>query len=356
MSVQMDRTMKDMIFIDGSKGEGGGQILRSALSLSAITNTPLTIENIRAARKKPGLMRQHLTAARAVARVCNGQLQGDELGSQQLTLLPGEVTAGYYEFSISTAGSACLVAQTVLPVLLAVPQPSKLRFTGGTHNPMAPPFDFFQQSFLPMLKNMGLEFEAELQQYGFYPAGGGAFTLAITPPERLKPLHMLERGPLHGHKVEAVVAHLSSNIAAREVGTICKKLAWPKSCTHITSIGKPGEGAIGSNGPGNMVAASIQHQYGYEMVVGFGERGLSAERVAKRVAGQMRRYIDSEAVVGEYLADQLLLPLALAGGGGFTTTEPSQHTLSNIAVIEQFLPVRFACEKLTEKCWQVSLS
>ncbi len=347
--------MENTITINGSEGEGGGQILRTAMSLAAITGQPLIIDHIRAGRKKPGLMRQHLTCVRAVASICGGELEGDEPGSQQLGFTPGAVQAGDYRFAVGSAGSACLVAQTVLPVLLSVAGASTCRFAGGTHNPMAPPFDFLQQCFLPILAKMGLLYEAELRQYGFYPAGGGEFSLAIQPPVRLLPLSLLERGELSEHCITAVAANLPVSIARREAITAGKKLQWPQSSLRIVELNKPTDGVIGSVGPGNMLSACVRHSHGCEMVAGFGEKGLSAERVARRVAGQMQRYIDSGAVIGEHLADQLLLPMALAGSGEFTTTEPSMHSRSNAEVIQRFLPVRIVMEAMGEKLWRVTV-
>src|SRR6185295_18962730 len=159
-----------MLKLDGSVGEGGGQILRTALALSALTGQPFQIDRIRAQRRKPGLMRQHLTAVRAAAEVCQATVAGDSLGSMALSFVPGAVKAGSYSFAVGTAGSATLVLQTVLPPLLVAAGPSTLTIEGGTHNPLAPPFDFLERSFLPLVARMGPQFEARLERWGFYPA------------------------------------------------------------------------------------------------------------------------------------------------------------------------------------------
>src|SRR4051812_32951839 len=161
------------MIIDGSQGEGGGQILRSSLALAAITGTPVRLEKIRAGRAKPGLQKQHLAAVRAAARICNGRLEGDELQSRELTFHPQEPCAGEYHFAVGSAGSASLVLQTVLPPLLLAAGASKVVVEGGTHNPMAPPFEFLRDTFLPTLSRIGATVTLTLDRHGFYPAGGG---------------------------------------------------------------------------------------------------------------------------------------------------------------------------------------
>ena len=165
-----------MITIDGSQGEGGGQILRTALALAAITGTPVRVERIRARRPKPGLQRQHLVALQAAARVCNGHLQGAELNSREITFTPQAPVSGTYVFDIGSAGSTTLVLQTVLPILLCADGPSSVGIRGGTHNSMAPPVEFLQESFLPVLHRIGVSATLDLERHGFYPAGGGSIT------------------------------------------------------------------------------------------------------------------------------------------------------------------------------------
>ncbi len=218
-----------MIEIDGSAGEGGGQIVRSALGLSLVTGKPFTITRIRAGRKKPGLMRQHLTAVRAAAEIGSAEVFGDEIGSENLTFVPGKVRGGDYTFSIGTAGSCTLVFQAILPVLLTVKEPAKLVLEGGTHNQYAPPFDFLQRSFLPILGKMGADVSVELVRPGFFPAGGGRVEFSITPPERLTPVSIGGAGSLEGAAApvitaKAVSAKLSERISLRELKVIADKL------------------------------------------------------------------------------------------------------------------------------------
>jgi RNA 3'-phosphate cyclase len=185
-----------MLTLDGSAGEGGGQILRSALALSLLTGTPFRIEKIRARRAKPGLLRQHLTAVQAAARIGSAQVEGAELGSRALTVRPGTVAPGEYHFAIGSAGSACLVVQTVLPPLLLASGPSVLIVEGGTHNPAAPSWDFLARVFFPLLERMGARIRTKLERHGFYPAGGGRLRVEIDPVSTLAPLELLKRGEI----------------------------------------------------------------------------------------------------------------------------------------------------------------
>jgi RNA 3'-terminal phosphate cyclase (ATP) len=174
-----------VLTIDGAHGEGGGQVLRTALGLAIVTGQPITLVDIRARRKKPGLQRQHLTAVQAAAAVGAASVAGAELGSTRLEFCPSALCSGHHRFAIGTAGSATLVLQTVLPALWAADGPSTIELSGGTHNPMAPPFDFLAQAFAPIVRRMGAGLDLELLRHGFFPAGGGSF-LTTAPSEHLR--------------------------------------------------------------------------------------------------------------------------------------------------------------------------
>ncbi len=326
-----------MITIDGSQGEGGGQVLRSALALSLVTGRPFAIERIRAGRAKPGLLRQHLTAVEAAAGVGQATVGGAAMGSTSLTFTPGPVRAGDYHFAVGTAGSATLVLQTVLPALLCADGPSNLRLEGGTHNPFAPPFDFLARAFLPLVNRQGPTVTATLIRPGFYPAGGGEFHVSIAPAARLAPLALLDRGRTVRMVATARVAHLPLTIAERELGVIGRKLGLPAKALVAEEIET-------SRGPGNVVVIEVESEHVTEIFTGFGERGVPAETVAQRAAQQARKYLSDDIPVGEHLADQLLIPLALAGGGAFRTRELSRHAETNIEVIQRFLDVTFSVE------------
>lgn len=326
-----------MLTIDGSEGEGGGQVLRTALALAAVTGRSFRIEHIRGKRRKPGLLRQHLTAVKAIAEICAARVSGAELGSQALSFEPKSAKHGEYSFAIGTAGSATLVLQTILPPLLMAEGHSHIVLEGGTHNSMAPPFDFVAQTFLPLLHRMGASVSAELSRAGFYPAGGGRFEVHVQGGQKLMPLELLRRGALNKLKIRALVSQLPERIAEREAHQLASALCdYPLDFETAT---------VDSPGPGNVAMVTVRAEALTETFTGFGEVGVRAETVAHRLAGEVRRYLQSDAPVGEHLADQLLIPLALAGGGAFRTTEPSLHTRTNAEVIARFLPVRVAFER-----------
>lgn len=323
-----------MLTIDGSQGEGGGQILRSSLALALVTGQPFTITKIRAGRKKPGILRQHLTALQAAVAISQAQAVGGELGSMELTFKPGTVRPSEYHFAVGTAGSATLVLQTVLPALLCAAGPSTLRLEGGTHNPWAPPFDFLTSAFLPLIERMGPRIQARLVRPGFYPAGGGEFQVTITPAAALQPIELLARGDTQRISAAAKIAHLPRHVAERELKLVARKLGLSDDRLIVEEV-------AGSRGPGNVVVIEVQSAHVTEVFTGFGEKGLPAEAVADQAAQQARRYLMKDVAVGEYLTDQLLLPLALAGGGAFRTAGLSRHAQTNIQVIEAFLGLGF---------------
>jgi RNA 3'-terminal phosphate cyclase (ATP) len=219
-----------MIQIDGSLGEGGGQVLRTALALALVTGQPFRLEKIRAGRAKPGLLRQHLTAVQAAARIGAARVEGAVLGSTSLVFEPGAIRPGNYHFDIGTAGSTTLVLQTILPPLLAAGGPSRLTLVGGTHNGLAPPFDFLARTFLPLLNRLGPAVAATLERPGFFPAGGGRLTAEIQPAPRLSPLCLGERGALRQQWARVLIAGLPPAIAERECQVLRQKLGWPEEC------------------------------------------------------------------------------------------------------------------------------
>jgi RNA 3'-terminal phosphate cyclase (ATP) len=265
-----------MLNIDGSFGEGGGQILRTALALSMVTGKPFRIEKIRAGRPKPGLLRQHLTAVKAAVAISGATVSGADLGSGALTFSPGSVSAGEFAFAVGTAGSATLVLQTVLPALLTASTSSKLVLEGGTHNPAAPPFDFLVKSFLPLINRMGPTVTAELERPGFYPAGGGRFSVSIIPALRLRPLEMLERGVIRSINARAVVANLPRSIAEREVKLIGRLLSLAGDSLTV-------EETRDAQGPGNVVAVEIETEGHMEVFTGFGEMAVAPKRSRPRL-------------------------------------------------------------------------
>ncbi len=355
-----------MIIIDGSEGEGGGQILRSSLALSILSGRPVRIENVRARRSKPGLRPQHLAAVRAAAVVGGGTLSGDAISSMTLEFRPGvqDVHRREFQFDIGTAGSAALVLQTVLPPLLfgrGAGPPFRVDIRGGTHNPLAPSFDFLERSFLPLLNTIAGGRDGtvgiELGRHGFYPAGGGRLRARIAPcdnhiSQEVSKFALVERGPLRGRRATVLSSRLPTHVAEREAGTIAK--AWQE-------FGAGPEHVVVRHlkdcaGPGNVVLLDVEYARVTEVFAVIGEKGRPAEAVAAAAVKEAQDYEHGAGAVGEHLADQLLLPLALCGGGRFTTTELSLHTRTNADVIAKFLDCTIRFEHQSDGAWSVEVS
>lgn len=334
-----------MIRIDGSKGEGGGQVLRTSLALSLVTGQPFQMENIRAGRSKPGLLRQHLTAVKAAEAVGAAQVEGAELHSQTLTFRPRGLQAGDYHFAVGTAGSATLVLQTVLPALMGASGPSTLVLEGGTHNSAAPPFDFLARAYLPLVRRMGPSVEATLDKYGFFPAGGGKLRVSVKPAP-LKPLHLLERGKVVRRQATAVIAQVPYEVARRELETVGRKLGWGEGERRVEELKR-------FTGPGNVLMLEVESEHVTEVFTAFGERGVRAEAVAEGVAEEARHYLDAGVPVGEHLCDQLMLLLALARGGSFRTQPLDGHALTQLETFAHFLDVRTTITELSPQVREV---
>ena len=327
--------MKEMIELDGAIG--GGQVLRSALSLSMVTGRAFRIKQIRARRSRPGLLRQHLTAVMAAAEVCGARICGAHLGSQALSFEPGAIRAGDFKFAIGTAGSCTLVLQTLLPALMRAPQASRVTISGGTHNPLAPPTEFLSRSWLPLLRRMGGVVELDLVRHGFAPAGGGEVEVRVQPSSLMR-LELCERGEALSQQALALTAGLAPTVAQRELSQVAKRLNWPSAALLPVTIDP-------ERGPGNVLLLEYVFEHVTKVFSAFGQVSLRAEKVADAAINQAADWLRSDAAVAEHLADQLLLPMALAGGGSFTTPRMTDHLRSNIEVIQMFLLVRFDCRE-----------
>lgn len=334
----------ETVFIDGSFGEGGGQVLRTSLTLAAITGKRLHIENIRANRPKPGLGKQHLGCVEAAKEICQAKCAGTKLGSTTLDFEPGEVRAGEYRFDIGSAGSASLVIQTILPILFCADPSASLRagkqstvtVTGGTHNPWAPPYDFLEESFLPAIGNAGFHAGCRLLKYGFYPAGGGEIVFEIQPgePQKRKAIELSDS--IIAPKIFARIytSRLPVQIAQKQSKLLlCSGLNFEKiEHKNVTE----------SVGAGNCVVLRLVGQNRTMVFTGFGSKGKPSEKVINEVVTEARNFLNSGAAIDHYLADQLLIYMAIQKTGQFLTDELSNHLKTNIEVIKKFLPVDFA--------------
>jgi len=329
-----------MIEIDAAQGEGGGQILRTALSLSILTQTSVRLMNIRAKRPKPGLMRQHLACVRAAAVIGQAVVKGDELGSSDLYFYPSRVCGGEYEFAIGTAGSCALVLQTVLWPLLFADVPSRVTIDGGTHVGMAPSFEFLKWSFIPSLTKMGMNVEVSLGKHGFYPGGGGKLHANINHWLVRHPLDLQIRGEHLGQQALCLISNLDHNISAKQLSEVVSHLKWPEEDLKH-------QGLRNSHGIGNALMLSVKTAGHTEVASAYGDKTKSSEYVAQQACDEIKRYLRSDAAIGENLADQLLIPLALVGGK-FSTNRVSEHLITNSTIIELFLCVKFDIQQINE--------
>lgn len=318
-----------MIIIDGSEGEGGGQVVRNSCALAIATGTPFRVTNVRAKRSKPGLMRQHVTAIEAAAVISQAEVRGLAVGSSQIEFHPGKVVPGDYHFAVGTAGSTGLVLQTVLMPLVMADAPSRLVLEGGTHNMLAPPFDFIERSFLPIINRMGPKVSARLLRHGFYPRGGGRIEVEIEPAP-LRAIECTERGAPTCERGRVLFASLPEEVAQRLMARAQRDLPeWSPLAIDIHQLSA-------DEGPGIILMVEAGYDSVTEIVSAFGQLGVSAERLGKAAASRIRGYQATAAFAGPYLADQLVLPFSLAGGGRFTTVKPSQHLRTAIVIASQF--------------------
>jgi len=330
--------------IDGRYGEGGGQILRTALTLSAILRAPVHIDHIRGNREKPGLRPQHLMAVNALATITGAKVEGAKLDSSNLLFEPGEIRGGKYSFHIGTAGSTGLVIQALIPVLLFGKIPSQIEITGGTHVPWSPPFHYLQVVFLPALKKMGGAVSLEIDTWGWYPKGGGKVKALIKDTKGLEAIHLSNRGKLLSLHILSAISNLPLAIGERQRDQALKRIEYLgiRPNTSIEKAPSPGQGSF------LFLAAQFEGSIGG--FTSLGKKGKRAEEVADDACDEFIEFLDSKGVIDIHLADQLVPYMALAKGRStFTTESITEHLLTNIWVVEQFLPLRFDIEEETGK-------
>ncbi len=337
-----------MIHMDGSLGEGGGQVLRSSLTLSILTGQPVQLTNIRARRPKPGLQAQHLTAVSTAAAICGAEVTGAAIGSGELIFVPGPVQPGSYRADISTAGATSLVLQTVFLPLgwrnqvsrRNLVSPTEITLTGGTHVPWSPSIHYLTMQWLPMLRRLGFDAEIELLLAGFYPEGHGQVRATIRPVERIAPLRLPERGALRGIRGISAVANLDMSIAERQRNRALTRLKGRHSKIEIELLDLP------ARNKGTFLLLLAEFKHSSACYVSLGALGKRAEQVADEACLWLERFLDSTGTVDEYLADQLLLPLAFAEGESlFRTARVTEHLRTNAEVIRAFGVAEIEIEK-----------
>lgn len=349
-----------MIRLDGSQGEGGGQIVRTALSVAPLIGEAIEIENVRARRSTPGLKAQHVLAARAVAQACGGRLHGDEIGSTRIRLDPGPPRSGAYRYDVGSvragAGSTTLVLETVLPTLIAARGESRVEVVGGTHNPWAPPADFVRDVFLRALEPMGVRARLKICRHGFYPRGGGEIALEVASAGSLTSVDRTERGALLRLAIRSAVAALPRSIAERQaraamesIGASADATAAPGSSTEESARGALGSPSVptrvdveivDSIGPGTFLTILAEYDAGAAGFTALGERGKRAEEVGREAAEAWLAFDRTGAAVDAHLADQLVLYAALADGeSAFSVSEVTRHLTTNLDTLRRCLGV-----------------
>lgn len=333
-----------LVVIDGSRGEGGGQILRTSLTLAVLTGRPTRIERIRAARGRPGLRPQHLTAVRAAAAICRGELEGDEIASQTVTIKPGgRVEPGEYIFDVAkaaeggSAGSVGLVLQTVLLPLALADGASDLILQGGTHVAWAPSASYLEHVFLPTVARMGIHAEVEVAQWGFYPVGGGVVQVHVPGRgDALRPIALTRQGQIERIWGIAAVTNLPSHIPQRMANRARNVLAEEGLEARVEPR------RLRGSGPGAGIFLFVEYGRVVAGFTAYGRKGLPAERVAEAACEDLLTHHRTGAPVDPHLADQLVVPTALADGEShLVTSEITPHLLTNISVVQEFLNCTF---------------
>ena len=329
--------MRLPVDIDGSRGEGGGQILRTSLALALITGRKLRMKHIRARRKNPGLQRQHLACVHAAARLASTSAGELAVGASAFELVPQprEAWAEHLEIDIGTAGSTTLVVQTILVPAIVSGRPLRAVITGGTHNPLAPPFEFLDRVFVPHLRAMGADVTLTLEKIGVMPEGGGRVVLEVKP-SKLQPIEIVDAGRVVARRATAICARLPRHVGERELAVARERLNDP-ACSLIE---------LPDDGPHNAFMVEVELESGArELVTSHGRKGYPAEDVADDALDDLEDFLEAGVPVGEHLADQLLLPMAVAGGGRFRTLAPlTSHAETNIATIREFIDVPIRVE------------
>ncbi|MEM2940199.1 MAG: RNA 3'-terminal phosphate cyclase [Thermoproteota archaeon] len=339
--------MGETLEIDGSMGEGGGQVLRTAVALSALLRKPIRVFNIRAKRSNPGLRPQHLAAVKTVALLTGAKTEGLEVGSRQIVFTPGEANVSNIVLDVGTAGSVPLVLQALMPVLAFSPRESSLVLKGGTNNPRAPPIDYIKEVLAKALEAMGYMVGISVERRGFYPRGGGIVHFKSKPVEFLKPFSLTEFPRLKSIRILVYSArlpkHVGERIARSAASEISRRLRIEPSVEYEFMTGEERNAPL-DPGCGIIIVGTLENNIVFASSA-LGERGKPSERVGGEAALEFVRQVELKAPADRNLADQLVVYAALAKGvSALRTSEVTLHALTTIRLMELFLPVRFQVE------------
>ena len=350
IEIDMD---SEYITVDGAAGEGGGQLLRASLALSMALGRPFRMVNIRAKRPKPGLKRQHLTCLHAAQAICGAKITGDAINSLAISFVPGPVRPGDHHFDIGSGGSCTLVLQAIVPPLLTASASSRLTVTGGTHVPHAPPFEFLRDTLFPWLKKLGPRLAATMDRPGFMQVGGGSITVAIEPVSALMALEANACGAFIGASGHIRAYNLHAGVGERECAALQEEKFATLGLAADNILMETPSRAV--EGPGNVVLVTVRRESGMTVCTGIGQRDVKAESVARQAANRAMAFLQAEVPVEQHLADQLLVPLALAGGGSFLTEKPSLHTRTCMELLPLFTDIKARASQQNAKAWRITL-
>jgi RNA 3'-phosphate cyclase len=323
-----------LILIDGSYLEGGGQTIRTSVALSAITGKPCKMFNIRKGRKNPGLQAQHLKGIEAAAKICNAELKNAKIGSDCIEFMPNKIKNENFSIDIGTAGSITLVLQTLIPICIHADKEVELEIIGGTDVKWSPNIEYFQEVFCRNVEKMGIKIESEILKYGFYPKGEGKVKVKINPCKILKPINLAERGIVNRYDIRSIVSKSleKSKVAERQIEG-AKKIIPKFDCEYFEYVDTFSPGStthIHAHCKNSVLGSTI-----------YGELGKPAEKIGEECAKAIMKQINSNACLDEHMADQILLYMALAGNSKISVTEITNHCKTNMWVIEKFLPIKF---------------